>query len=201
MQERHPARAPRQRGVVLSYSVLGVLAGLAVAGIAILILWQTNVIFKSSSKGGTSGAIPAIHFRYPRLWTQLPKSRWAAIGAPSNASAVLERTGNSANLVVLRAGAAVVNTDTVQKLNGQLKAKYSDYKFISARKITLPNVASAALFFVYGRQNQGVLHTITVIPAPPVSFVVETASPPKNKTIERQIGVIIQSASLTYPKK
>lgn len=204
MQERHPARAPRQRGVLVSYPVLGLLAALAAAGIVILILWQTNVIFNGSSKtvtGGSNQPVPSIHFRYPKSWTELAKSRWASVGAPASAAAVLQRQGNTANLVVLRGGKTTVNGSTVRRIGKQLKKTYSDYEFISAKKITLANIPGAALFFTYGRTKQGILHTITLIPAPPISFIVETASPPKNKGIERQIGAIINSATLTYPKK
>lgn len=201
MQERHPVRAPRQRGLVISYNALGaVLGALTVAGIAILILWQTNVIFKGSKASGSS-TIPAIHFQYPKSWGTIPRSGWAKIGAGSNAAAVLERRGNTANLVVLRGGKATVNNQTAQAINDRLKARYSDYKFISARRIVLPNIAKPAMFFTYGRTSQGVLHTITIIPAPPISFIVETASPPGNKAISKEIGKILNSASLTYPKK
>jgi hypothetical protein len=203
MQERHPVRAPRQRGVLISYRALaGVLGVLAAAGIAILILWQTNVIFSSSKKAAATGPIPAIHFQYPhKSWKLLPKSQWTKIGAPSNAAAVLQRKSNSADFVVLRAGKAVVNSHTAQRINDQLKAKYSDYDFISAKKIKLPNIASPAMLFTYGRKSQGVLHTITIIPTPPISFLVETASPPNSKAIEREIGTILKSATLTYPRK
>ncbi|MGH3009956.1 MAG: hypothetical protein ACRDLM_11205 [Gaiellaceae bacterium] len=209
MQERHPARAPKQRGLVISYPALAGVAGavgaLVVAGIVILILWQTNVIFSGSKQApATSRGVPSIHFRYPKSWTQLPKAKWAAIGAPKNAAAVIQRHGNSANLVVLRAGKAVVNSHTAQKINSQLKAKYSDYRFFSANVILLPNGAAPsirAMFFTYGRTKQGVLHTIAIIPAKPISFVVETASPPKSKTIAREIGRILKSTTLSYPKK
>jgi hypothetical protein len=203
MQERHPVRAPRQRGVLISYRALaGVLGVLAAAGIAILILWQTNVIFSSSKKAAATGPIPAIHFQYPhKSWKLLPKSQWTKIGAPSNAAAVLQRKSNSADFVVLRAGKAVVNSHTAQRINDQLKAKYSDYQFISARRIKLPSISAQAMLFTYGRTKQGVLHTITIIPAAPISFVIETASPPKNKGIARQIGAILKSARLSYPKK
>jgi hypothetical protein len=201
MQERHPARARKQRGLVIPYPALaGVLGVVAVAGIAILVLWQTNVLFSSSKKAALTN-VPTIHFRYPKSWAQLPKSRWASVGAPKNTAAVIERHGNSANLVVLRAPKAAVNGHTAQKINDQLKAKYSDYQFISARRIKLPSISAQAMLFTYGRTKQGVLHTITIIPAAPISFVIETASPPKNKGIARQIGAILKSARLSYPKK
>jgi hypothetical protein len=206
MQERHPARAPRQRGFVIPYPALaGVLGALAAAGIAILILWQTNVIFSSSKPAPVaSRGVPLIHFRYPKSWTQLPKAKWAAVHAPKNAAAVIQRRGNSANLVVLRAGKAVIDSHTAQKINNQLKAKYRDYQFISARAILLPDGAAPsirAMFFTYGRKSQGVLHTISIIPAPPISFIVETASPPKSRSIAREIGNILKSTTLSYRKK
>lgn len=203
MQERHPVRAPRQRGLVIPYSALaGALTVLAVAGVAILILWQTDVIFSSSKNSvATTGPTPAIHFRYPKSWTVLPKSQWSTVGAPSTASAVLQRKGNSANLVVIPAGKAEINGSTVQRINDQLSKRYSDYKFVGAHRIQLPNIADQGLLFTYGRAKQGVLHTLTIIPAPPSSFIIETASPPKNKPIERQIVEILKSASVTYPSK
>jgi hypothetical protein len=204
MQERHPVRAPRQqRGLIISYRALaGVLGALAAAGIVILILWQVGVIFSGSKKAATAtGPVPSIHFQYPKSWKPLPASRWASVGAPSNAAAVLQRRGNSGNLVVLRARKETVTAKTAQTINDQLRAKFKDYKFVSAKRVQLPNIPSPVMLFTYGRKTQGVLHSITIIPAPPISFVVETASPPNNKPIEKEIGNILRSATLTYPSK
>lgn len=152
---------------------------------------------------GSQQSLPSIHFRYPPGWGQLPKSRWAAVGAPKSAAAVIERKGNSANLVVLRGGKTKVNHRTEQKLDSRLKAQYSDYQFVSAEAIKLPNAGSPvrAMLFAYDRVKQGVFHTITVIPAGKISFVVLTASPPKSKAIAREISRILKSARLTYPKQ
>jgi hypothetical protein len=146
-------------------------------------------------------SLPSIHLRYPAGWAPLPKSRWASVGASKNAAAVLERKGNSANLVVVRGPEQQVNDRAAQKLNDELKARYSDYEKISAQVVQLPNGGTPlrAMLFAYERVQQGVFHTVTVIPAGKISFIVYTASPPKSKAIAREISRILKSARLTDP--
>lgn len=116
---------------------------------------------------------------------------------------VIERHGNSAHLVVLRGPKTTASGRTAKRINARLKKAYVDYEFISTRRITLPDGAGPpirAMLFSYARAKHGVFHTITLIPAGRVSFVVYTASPPRSTAIAREISRILKSARLTYPK-
>ncbi len=208
---------------VTPHRLLGVLFGLVVAAAAAGCGSSATPTVTTVTTGGTTvtttstapatttttttsapQSLPSIHFSYPAGWTQLPRSRWSAVGAPSTAAAVIERHGNSANLVVLRGPQTTVTNKTARKINNRLKKQYSDYQFISAQKIKLPNGGGQpihAMLFSYARAKQGVFHTITLIPAGKISFVVYTASPPKSKVIAREISKILKSARLTFPQK
>src|SRR5262249_9528532 len=150
-------------------------------------------------------AAPTIHFHYPKAWTLVPHSRWAALNVPPGTSAVLERRNHSGVLVVLSGrrqvdvGTTAAATAEANQLNKQFGAKYPDYAFVRAQRIVLPH-AGASLVFAYDRKKQGLLHTLTIIPAGTTSFEIDTASPPGDKAVGNEIGAILRSATLSYPK-
>ncbi len=80
------------------------------------------------------------------------------------------------------------------RTNAQLSKKYPDYRFVSAKIVSLR--PGKAFILSYVRDKQHVLHTLTIIPAKDKSFVIETASPPSSKVIGAEIGRILHSATL-----
>jgi len=197
MQDQQPVPVAPS-GITISWRTLALSAGAFVLAVAVaVVLWQFVFV---GSKRSTTARTPKISFRYPPGWKFAPHATWAALGAPADASAVLERTGDSAVAVVLRGNATDLSTKAAataaaNRLNGQLAKEYSDYAFLKAQTLRLPH-AGKALIFSYVRTKQQLLHTITFIPAGRISYIVETASPPKNKEIGTEISAILRSATL-----
>jgi hypothetical protein len=176
------------RRLVLVVVVLLVIAGAVAA--AILLVDRSS---KESNALSAKGKGPEIEFTYPKNWTQLKPS--SIPGVSPQATAAVERSDKAGLFVVIPSGKAP-NFDSAfaDKMNAQLRGKYADYRFVSAKIVSLK--PGKAFILSYVRQKQKALHTLTIIPAGDNSFIIETASPPNSKVIGAEIGRILHSATL-----
>jgi hypothetical protein len=189
--EQHQLPAPRRRALVIPVRGAVAVGGLVIAAAVGILLWQ--FVFT-----GSGSALPGIHLKYPSAWSQV--SPGTIKGAPSNAVAALLRKDKRAVIIVARSSPMPLTSATALRLEGQLKAKYPDFKPLRAQIIQV--AAGKALLVAYERTKQGrhgELHTVTIVPAGRVSYVLESASPAGNARVDHELQAIIVSAQLVQP--
>jgi hypothetical protein len=186
----------RRRNRVHRLPVLGGVILVAAAALLIAVFgfgWLRGSPGQHASVGSSGSAIPRINLVLPNDWARVSAS--SVTGAPKAALAVIQRRDKTALLVILRTtsvpsfGRAFSTT-----LNRQLAGRYADYKFISAKVITIR--PGKVFVFSYLRAKQGLLHTITIVPAGSQGYVVTTASPPSARKAAAEIGTMLHSITL-----
>jgi hypothetical protein len=186
-------QSDRARGVTIPFRLLKIAAIVVIVAAVGVAVWYFAI--RSTPKTSSPPvAVKTIHLTYPSDWRAV--SAKTVRGVPSDAVIVLQTKNELGVLTVLPSGKApALDTASVNKMNAALAKKYADYKFLSAKVLTLKQ--EKALLFNYLRTKQGVFHSITIIPVGNRSFWIETASPPTNGKLGTEIGKIIKSATIS----
>lgn len=187
-------QSDRARGITIPFKLLKIAAVVVIVAAAGVAVWYFAIRSSTSTPKKSAHVLEVIHVTYPSDWKSVPAK--GVTGVPSDAVIVLEHTGKMGLFVVLPAGKApTLDAATVRTMNVELAKQYADYKFISAHINKLK--PGKALILTYVRTKQGVLHSVTILPAGKASFLIETASPPSNRKVGTEIGQILGSATVS----
>ncbi len=185
----------RPRGVTIPFKLWMIAAVVLFIAVAGVITWY--LALRSSPSSATRqppAVVEVIHLTYPRSWKAVPAK--SVSGVPSDALIVLQHTGKTGLVVVLPGGKPPTLGDaSARSFSTELARRYADYRLISAKVIRLK--PGKALFISYLRTKQGVLHTITILPAGRRCFLIETASSPSNGQLGTEIGKILESTTVS----
>lgn len=162
-------------------------------GAALLVVVAFLLISEQDNKGKSGGQLTGtakdrFTLSYPGSWRPLSGEELAK--QPGQPIAVVRRKDGKGFVVLRKEGRAPKNfTAFSSDLSRALDKRVPDYQKRSSKVIKI--AAGQAFFFSYIRKQTGTVHTIVLVPAGKQSYVLNTVSSGKSKSIARQIARII----------